>query len=303
MVLTGFHLEVTNICTLKCSRCSRTMFIEKYPNKWTNYNLNLKNLQNFLDINLSGLEFNICGTYGDPIYYSELFELCKWLKSKNANIQLVTNGSYKKKEWWQELATILNSNDKVVWSIDGTPNNFTQYRINADWETIKTGIEIITKTNINTCWKYIVFNFNQENIEEAKALSKSMNIQNFKIEKSYRWIENDDMKPDEKFVDKSYTIKKNFTNEHEIYNIEPNCINTGYEHYISADGFYSPCCYIADHAFYYKTMWGKNKKFYKISDNTISTLFKKIEVINFYNGLNNENYPSVCKYHCGVCKN
>jgi hypothetical protein len=43
--LKGFHIEPTNICTLKCPRCARTKFIEKFPQKWKNSNLDLQDLQ------------------------------------------------------------------------------------------------------------------------------------------------------------------------------------------------------------------------------------------------------------------
>ena len=38
--ITGFHLEPTNICTLKCPRCPRTNFLEQFgTQKWNNLNL------------------------------------------------------------------------------------------------------------------------------------------------------------------------------------------------------------------------------------------------------------------------
>ena len=39
--ITGFTIEPTNICTLKCPKCSRTQFIEQFPRQWKNKQLNL----------------------------------------------------------------------------------------------------------------------------------------------------------------------------------------------------------------------------------------------------------------------
>ena len=37
--LQGLHIEPTNMCTLKCPRCSRTEFIETFkPKDWDNNN-------------------------------------------------------------------------------------------------------------------------------------------------------------------------------------------------------------------------------------------------------------------------
>ena len=58
--LQGFHIEPTNMCTLRCPRCSRTKFIEQFPKQWTNKNLNLDHLKSFLDIDLTGKVMNLC---------------------------------------------------------------------------------------------------------------------------------------------------------------------------------------------------------------------------------------------------
>jgi MoaA/NifB/PqqE/SkfB family radical SAM enzyme len=304
MNIKGIHLELTNTCTLKCPACARTRFIKQFPSKWKNYSLNLADLKNFLDINLSGIIFTLCGTYGDPIYYPQLFELCKWLKLNNAEIILTTNGSYKSKEWWEKLATILDSNDKIYWSIDGLPQNFTQYRINGDWKSIETGIKIIAHTQIQTSWRYIVFKYNQDNIDAARKLSQDLNIKKFEIRLSDRWDGNDDpYMPTESYIKDFYEDKKNFKNGLTPTNIDPLCLNNDSEHYITADGNYVPCCYIADYRFYYKTQWGKDKNSYRINKTTISSLLQRDDVQNFYTGLTNNNFSKACSFNCGIFKN
>jgi len=177
----GFHIEPTNMCTLRCPQCSRTDFISKFPNAWKNTNLNLDDLKKFLDIDITGFQFTLCGNYGDPIYYPKIFELLRYLKDNNSHISISTNGSYKSADWWLQLSDIIDAGDKVTFGIDGMPENFTQYRINADWESIKTGIQLLTKTNITTEWQFIPFSFNENDIDDAKKLSEDMGIDIFKI--------------------------------------------------------------------------------------------------------------------------
>jgi MoaA/NifB/PqqE/SkfB family radical SAM enzyme len=93
----GFHIEPTNICTLKCPRCSRTKFNSQYPKKLKNKQLDLESLKKFIDIDITNKLFNLCGGYGDPIYYDSLFPLIDWIKNNNGVISLSTNGSYKTK--------------------------------------------------------------------------------------------------------------------------------------------------------------------------------------------------------------
>ena len=150
-MITGLHIETTNKCTLKCPRCSRTEFIEQFPKSWTNKELDIDAFKKFF--NLENLKISLNGTYGDSIYYSNLFELIKFLKSKDCKISISTNGSYQTKEWWQELGSILDEQDQIVFGIDGLPENFTTYRINADWTSIKLGIKTLKDYDVKLVWQ------------------------------------------------------------------------------------------------------------------------------------------------------
>ena len=45
MNVKGFHIELTNKCYLKCSKCARTTFIDKFGiDKWDNHDLSLNDL-------------------------------------------------------------------------------------------------------------------------------------------------------------------------------------------------------------------------------------------------------------------
>ena len=92
----GLPLETTNICTLKCPRCSRTPFLNKFGSKhWVNHNLNLLQFQKFVDVELTNKVINLCGNYGDHIYYPNLIELITWCKQQGAVIQPTVNSTIK----------------------------------------------------------------------------------------------------------------------------------------------------------------------------------------------------------------
>ena len=183
----GLHIEPTNICTLKCPGCARTRFIDRWPQHWQNHSLDINVLLQFLDIDLSDKRIGLCGNYGDPIYHPDFINFVKKFKDRGAGITIHTNGSYKKQDWWKELAELLTENDQVVFSVDGTPENFTKYRINADWESIHTGMQVIAQATCDSVWKYIPFAFNQDHIEQVEKLSNSIGIKNFEIELSDRF--------------------------------------------------------------------------------------------------------------------
>jgi MoaA/NifB/PqqE/SkfB family radical SAM enzyme len=308
----GFHLEPTNICTLKCPRCPRTEFLDTFGIKrWSNQNLNLDHLENFLDIDLTGKRFTLNGNYGDPIYYNGLFDLVKFIKNKKANITIHTNGSYKTQDWWQELAKLVDHNDIITFSIDGTPENFTNYRVNADWESIKIGIDTMVRSPIRVTWKYIVFSFNENTVDQARLLAHDYGVDDFTVVNSDRWRTDDWLKPNNYAIIE--TDKKVLFNSAHVggrhdsidlwksgnrnLEIDPLCKNTG-SHFISANGYYMPCCWMGDYRFYYQTMFYKNKEKFDISKTTITSLLTNSEMVDFYNNLEN-NKLKVCTFNCG----
>ena len=185
----GFHLEPTNICTLKCSGCARTRFIDRWPEHWKNHSLDIDSVLSFLDLVLSGKHIHLCGNYGDPIYHSDLINFVSKLKQAGTRIVITTNGSYKSLEWWQELTLHLDSQDTVRFSIDGVPNNFTQNRKNADWTSTLTAIETCVASSCQTVWKYIPFSYNQHSVEQAKRMCWDLGMDTFLLDPSDRFDE------------------------------------------------------------------------------------------------------------------
>lgn len=296
MDINGLHIETTNICTLKCPRCSRTEFLNKFGNKnWQNYNLNLDHLIKFLQgVDLNNKKINLCGTYGDPIYYNDLERLIKFFKNQGASITIITNGSYKTKQWWIDLISWLNINDTIVFSIDGLPTNFTEYRDNADWTSILKGIEVVTESNVTSIWKYIPFKFNENDINQAKKLSQDLGFTKFQIDPSDRWKnENDNLKPIN-FIGPRESSMTEYKQGKKTVSINPKCFS-GLEHYITASGDYLPCCYVHDWRFYYKSYFYKNKEKFKIKNTTLLEIQK--DLTYFYNDIN-LNKPDHCVFNC-----
>jgi MoaA/NifB/PqqE/SkfB family radical SAM enzyme len=290
----GLHIEPTNMCTLKCPRCSRTEFIEQFPKRWTNKNLNLNHLKQFLDIDLTDKKINLCGNYGDAIYYDQLFDMIKYFKSSGADIQLATNGSYKTIDWWRELGHLLDEHDEIVFAIDGTPENFKTYRINADWNSIASGIKILRQRPVKLAWQYILFSYNENDIEQTKILANDMGFDRFFVINSDRWDHGAEyLTPTE--VNKLSQSKIKWKDQTIESNIDPFCKNTNASHYISADGFYTPCCWSAEHRWYYKTKFFKNKDLYDISKTTISQVIEHLT--DFYSTLEDAKL-NYCSFNC-----
>jgi organic radical activating enzyme len=293
--VSGFHIEPTNICTLQCAGCARTRLIEKWPQHWKNHSLDIDELLKFIDIDLVDKKINLCGNYGDPIYHPDFIELVIGLKSQGAVVSITTNGSYKKQQWWEDLVDILSPLDSVIFSVDGLPTNFTQYRVNADWRSILVGMQVVSTASCNSVWKYIPFAFNQTDITEANDLSNQIGIKNFQVELSDRFDEQTaSLKPDTTLLGTRYIAQVSWKSNNTNLAVDPKC-NQGQDHFITADGYYSPCCYLADHRFYYKTPFGKNKAQYNIREHTLTEILQQSQTVEFYQTLDQQ--PG-CQYNC-----
>lgn len=293
--ITGLHIEPTNICTLKCAGCARTQFIQQWPQHWRNHSIDIDALMQFLDIDLQGIMVELCGNYGDPIYHPDLLTLVTQLKQRGARIGISTNGSYQTESWWQQLVLLLDPEDFVQFSVDGTPENFTQYRENANWESIETAMRVCAQATVRTVWKYIPFAYNTETIEQAQQLSEQLGIDQFRIVLSDRFDSTTQhLLPSGQFLGSRYQAQQQWKQDHTQPLLSPKC-NSGNEHYISADGHYVPCCYLHDHRFYYKTQFGKDKKQYAITDTTLTAILNQPAVIDFYQSLPAQ---SGCQFNC-----
>ena len=198
--MVNFHIEPTSKCTLECPLCDRTWFYEKFKKRLL-HEINVDNIVNFVGPNA---KVSMCGNNGDPIYHSKFHELCQKLKNNNCKISITTNGSSKTKAWWKKLNGILDENDKIIFSIDGLEDTNHLYRKNAKWKSIMGGIEMLQKRKCKIIWKFIVFKHNQHQIYQAKQLCEQLNFDDFRLERSDRWLGKKELMPDREYIDSYY---------------------------------------------------------------------------------------------------
>jgi MoaA/NifB/PqqE/SkfB family radical SAM enzyme len=134
----------------------------------------------------------MCGDVGDPIYCKEYIDICRYIKTINPKIHIftITNGSYKKSEWWEELGSVLNQYDAVNFSVDGYDHQTNNlYRINSNWDSIIDGITALRRSNQDVFinWAMIVFKFNQDHIESIKTKAKNLGMDTLQITRSTKF--------------------------------------------------------------------------------------------------------------------
>jgi sulfatase maturation enzyme AslB (radical SAM superfamily) len=156
-------------------------------------------------------KFTLCGNTGDPIYYPKFIEAIEYIKSKNKAFNLNTNGSGKSLDWHKKWISFTDSRDHITISIDGLHDTSSIYRIGQKTEDSFELLEYLgklyhadPKKSARVKWDFIIFNFNQHQIKQAKELADSIPV-NINFVRSGRWDGLEDpLIPDLKFVSDAY---------------------------------------------------------------------------------------------------
>lgn len=279
-----WHIEPSSKCALKCPRCPRTEMSKDIP--WINKELTLEMFKNCFSEELLKTQvkrITMCGDVGDPIYCKDYLKICRYIKETNPNIHLytITNGSYKKKEWWEELKSISNEKDTVAFSIDGFDDQTNNiYRVNSHWDSIIEGLTTMTTNKTaHVTWATIVFSFNQDYLSKIEQMAKAYGCDSLQITKSikfgsrfgvYNTSENEDsLEPRAEYISQGgryerYSIKlsdreldnisyldlntskwKEVLETHKNDYIKPLCMIGNRGLYLNAAGQIYPCSWVA----------------------------------------------------------
>ena len=195
------NLDITHRCTLQCQRCNRAIFAargQKVPGE----DMTMENFKKVIDY---FEEVYFCGQISDPIFHPQFIEFLKLLKGRKTVIH--TAASHKKEEWYRKA---FEANTDAYWTfgIDGLPKDSHKYRINQDGKKLFKMACMAAKIVGKVKWQYIVFSYNENNIEEARQMAKDNNMI-FEVQKSSRFWEGDHLMPKNK---KYYIKRKSYEN-------------------------------------------------------------------------------------------
>jgi MoaA/NifB/PqqE/SkfB family radical SAM enzyme len=249
------HIEPTTRCILACPACPRTVWYDITKTPVAKEDLDIDLLEKFLDCD-SGNQINhfaLCGDYGDPIYYPNLFELIKRFRNK-VRFTIVTNGSRQTEIFWNTLAGLVTAKDCIVFSIDGLEHTNHLYRINSDWPSIMRGLDIMVKSPAQVHWKTIIFKFNYNKLFEIKTFANNKGA-TWYAEKTHRYG-NIDLEPPQDFVEVNHVFQDKFVSNEQI-EIEPRCEKEA--SVVSASGYFYPCDWIRNPKTFYKSQLWKQK--------------------------------------------
>lgn len=320
--LKGIHLEITSRCQAACPMCARN-YHGGLPNPnlvesdWT-----LEEFKKIISPNvLKQIQyFYFCGNYGDPMVNNDLIEMCRYSKSiaPNVTIKIHTNGGARKTEWWSELASVLDSNDRVIFAIDGLEDTHHLHRVNTTYNRVIENATAFINAGGKADWAMLVFKHNEHQVEEARHRAQTLGFANFSMKASTRFIASDKFEVYDKeknithYLEPSSTINLNFITQEQVDkfqewvdNTEINCVvKYGKEIYIDAQKILHPCCFIAPAKYSYNDNGILKEPQEKIKRQYFSLVeslggFEKLNTINNTIGtiINSKEYQTVWDHY------
>ena len=253
------HIEASSYCNAHCPGCPRNGYGYPIKGLFAQTHLDLHRYQQILTQFDSVKHISFCGNHGDPMMHPDIAKLCE-----NTQIQyeIHTNGSIGRLETYVRLAEL---NVKLIFGIDGLKNTNHLYRQGVHWDNVMTRLKTFVDAGGHAKWKFIKFQHNMDQVDQAEKLSREIGCKEFEAFESGRnnmpaidinkkmshWIlpPHSNAEPFDKIIDvKDYLdARQNST----TYETDVTFDTISCEHlqgmvYVDSNGDLFPCCY---HAF------------------------------------------------------
>ena len=158
------NLDTGAKCTLECPACMRQKGHD-LSGDWVTLD-QIKKLIKFFD------KIVFCGQISDPMVHPNLPPILRYLYENYIAVEVHTAASQKKEEYWREC---FEAHPKARWvfGLDGLPHKSHLYRINQDGEKLFEMMLIAKyEYNVRVTWNHIIFKYNEDDLDEVKALAK-----------------------------------------------------------------------------------------------------------------------------------
>jgi MoaA/NifB/PqqE/SkfB family radical SAM enzyme len=186
------HIELSSRCNASCPACSRNYAGGPVAVDLELTELSLDDIKRMVPVeiakNLVGINF--CGNVGDPGMAPDLIPILEYFREQSPKIvqQLRTNGGMRNEKFWTELGEFfvkqppardnhLFSKAGVVFSVDGLEDTNHIYRRGVIWEKLIRNMRAYSATGAFAIWEWLLFEHNQHQVEEARALAKELGFQ------------------------------------------------------------------------------------------------------------------------------
>lgn len=290
--------ELTFRCNAECPACHRQ--------KPLRINLNDKKhtitLEQFKQLfypeflqNLEWLVIN--GNFGDSVMNKEFRQILRYVKQQGTKLLIHTNGGIHGIDYWTEVGNILDKFDIINFDLDGLEDTHSKYRVNTEFTKVfNNACAVIATNRPQVHWKYIVFEHNKHQVEEARERAIEAGFTTFSTVKTSRDV----------FAPKSgQFVHSKKTKQYDEAERKIHCVWDDWgKWYISPEGLVFRCCWTGGHyydenqsRFYYPPGFEKLFSGFHVPLDTILDYNYWTKLRSFLQGY--ERSFKLCKSQCG----
>ena len=92
-----------------------------------------------------------------------------------------TNAGARDEVWWTKLAETFGRMGTVIFSVDGLADTNHLYRQGVSWKAVERSMDAFIEAGGRARWDFLVFEHNQHQVEEARALSEQKGFEKFQV--------------------------------------------------------------------------------------------------------------------------
>ena len=198
----GLNIDITHRCSLECPNCQRNYHFKRLGRKVYGQDISLDDIKKLAR---HYKMWDFCGQLSDPVHHPKFIEILEHLYKNKIRVQVHNASSTKSKSWYIK-AFKAHPKAKWIFGIDGLPEQSHLYRVNQDGKKLydimlEAKKHLLEKKQI--LWQYIVFKYNEHNIEKAKEMAQRDGIYFLTIQSS-RWRKrdgkDDPLKPSDRYA-------------------------------------------------------------------------------------------------------
>lgn len=189
----SFQVETSTYCNVACPLCPRHFMGTSIVRPTLRQrNILAPQWDKFLDDmdHIATKEHPVnmvfCGCHGDPPMTPDWEEIIINTANRPYVIDVETNGSMRTPESWARVGKAMSNAEKeqgiekiITFSIDGLLDTNKLYRIGIKHERVMANAKAFIDAGGKARWKFIVFEHNKHQVEEAQQIAKDMGFWEF----------------------------------------------------------------------------------------------------------------------------
>ena len=244
------HVEPTTRCNAHCPGCARNNEGYGVADGLVIEDLDPARLAAVIrEYSISSVQ--LCGNLGDPCAAKNIDLLLDSLDTITT-LQIHTNGSLRKPEWWAGLVDRFRHLQQFdVWfALDGTGDVHSYYRQGTSYERTIENARAFIDAGGRAVWQFIPFAHNEHQITECIKLSQRLGF------KRFEFVRNANYEPRSRHYRTGLPLDIRPWSQNDRFNARDKrgnsvavraCMHLNIPSiFLSANGVVAPCCYMAN---------------------------------------------------------